>query len=130
MDSCEVRSRTSSEGTREKHDTARSDNRLPDRDLNPGLPKYEIGMPPIRHSPPFMQRDGTLPSSQEPASGSGPVPGESIPHRHHTSLLDFDFTLSPKPILGCRKECTLQSTCLFHHATYIAHLTSVTPRTI
>jgi len=54
-------------------------NRLPDRDLNPGLPKYEVGMPPIRHSPPFMQPDVTSPSSQEPATGSCPVPDKSTP---------------------------------------------------
>jgi len=62
------------------------DNRLPDRDLNPELPKYEVGMPPIRYSPPFLQPDGTLPSSQEPAACSCPVPTESIPHRHCPSL--------------------------------------------
>jgi hypothetical protein len=110
VDSCEVRSRTSSEGTREKHDTSRSwthvrsdlvlrlrglvknmthlgqDNQLPDRDLNPELSKYEVGMPPIRHSPPFMQPDDILPNSKEPAVGSCHVPNESISHRHCQSL--------------------------------------------
>lgn len=62
------------------------DNRLPDRALNPELSNYEVGMPPIRHSPPFVQPGGSLPNSQEPAAGSCPVPAEFIPHRHCPSL--------------------------------------------